>query len=171
MADKKPRTTKGAKAKTTTKSPKKPTSKPASSVKSKKRRQLKAVLVVSVRDKATTAAQKTSKPRKLHKARSAAWKPFKAVFAFLGRVLRPFRFLLAPFRTRPARAMGRFLASVLLLRYFRESWKELRQVEWPNARTTAKLTLAVFLFAIVFGLFVSLVDYIIGLGVEKLIIK
>lgn len=136
-----------------------------------KRRQLKAAPAVSVRQKASSAAQKSGKSRKLQKARSVAWKPFRALFTLSGRILRPFRFLLVPFRTRPARAVGRFLASVLLLRYFRESWKELRQVEWPNARTTAKLTLAVFLFAVVFGLFVSLVDYIIGLGVEKLIIK
>jgi len=63
------------------------------------------------------------------------------------------------------------LTSVLFLRYFRNSWKELRQVQWPNARETTKLTLAVFAFAIFFSLIVSLADWAIGNVVEKLIIN
>ena len=137
----------------------------------KKKRQLRAAPPTTVREKATTAAQKSAKPRKAQQARSVIWTPFRVLFRIIGRILRPFSFLLIPFRTRPARAIGRFLASVLLLTYIRNSWKELRQVTWPTARMTAKLTLAVVLFAIFFGLFVALVDYLMGLGVEKLIMN
>jgi preprotein translocase SecE subunit len=97
--------------------------------------------------------------------------PFVRLFGLVAAILRPFSFLLAPFRTRPARAIGRFLASVLLFRYFRNSWKELRQVQWPNARDTTKMTFAVFAFAVFFSLIVSLADWAIGNVVEKLIIN
>jgi preprotein translocase SecE subunit len=135
-----------------------------------KKRQLKAA-PVSVREQASNAAQNSGKPRKVQRARSAIWAPFRLFYAGLVWVLRPFRFLLRPFKTRPMRAIGQFLASVLLLRYIRNSWQELRQVTWPDARTTVRLTFAVILFAVFFGGFVAAVDYVLGIGVEKLILK
>jgi preprotein translocase SecE subunit len=126
-----------------------------------KKRQLKKV--ETVRERATKA-QVPRKPRRLSRARSVVWTPFKAVGHLIARLLRPLSFLLWPFKTRPMRFIGRILAAVLLLRYFRNSWRELRQVEWPDGKTTAKLTLAVFLFAIFFGVMISVVDY----GLDKL---
>jgi len=60
--------------------------------------------------------------------------------------------------------LGKVLAPVgkvlkwLTPRYFINSWRELRQVTWPNRRETWRLTLAVFIFAIVFGALVAGVD-------------
>jgi len=56
--------------------------------------------------------------------------------------------------------IGRFLTP----KYFSNSWKELRQVSWPDRRQTAKLTFAVIIFAIVFGIIIAIVDY----GLDKL---
>ena len=36
-----------------------------------------------------------------------------------------------------------FLPFIALGRYFRNSWRELRQVEWPSRRATWQMTLAV----------------------------
>lgn len=136
----------------------------------KKKRQLKQA-PVSVREKASKAANSSRKPRKVKRAKSALARPFRAIFRLMGRILRPFRFVLRPFKTRPARAIGRFLASVLLLRYVRNSWKELRQVTWPDARTTAKLTFAVFVFALFLTGVISAVDHVLGEIFEKVIIN
>lgn len=47
--------------------------------------------------------------------------------------------------------------------YFINSWRELRQVTWPNRRTTWKLVMAVFIFAFFFGTIIALVDF----GLDK----
>jgi len=118
----------------------------------------------SVREKATKAQDKPVK-RRLHRtAATAASKPVRAAGRGVKKAAKPFAFAVKPFRTRPARFIGRVMTSILFLRYFRESWKELRNVTWPNRRETLKLTLAVFVFAIGFGLIISVVDF----GLDKL---
>jgi preprotein translocase SecE subunit len=134
-----------------------------------KKRQLKPA--ETVREKATRASDTPVRKRHIRSAAKTASKPLGALFRVIARALKPFRFVLWPFKTRPARAIGRFLASVLLLRYFRDSWKELKLVTWPNARTTVKLTLAVFIFAIFFSLLISVVDYGLDRLFKALIIK
>ena len=61
----------------------------------------------------------------------------------------------------PDNKVGRFLNKrrSFIPRYFKESWQELRKVTWPNRKETTKLTLAVFTFAIVFGLLVAIVEF------------
>ena len=96
--------------------------------------------------------------------------PFKMVFKLVKFVLKPFAFLLAPFRTAPAKKVGGILASVLLLRFFRDAWGELRQVQWPTARETVRLTIAVFIFSLVFGTIIALTDYGLGKVFRKVFI-
>ena len=48
--------------------------------------------------------------------------------------------------------------------YFRSSWKEVKEVSWPDRKTTAKLTMAVLAFATVFGVAIAIVDY----GLDKI---
>ena len=45
------------------------------------------------------------------------------------------------------------------LGYFKGAWIELRQVRWPNRRTTWGLTLAVILFTAFFVVLIVLLDY------------
>lgn len=47
---------------------------------------------------------------------------------------------------------------VYLGRYIRDSWRELRQVRWPNRKATWKMLLAVLLYTAVFVIFISLLD-------------
>jgi preprotein translocase SecE subunit len=44
-------------------------------------------------------------------------------------------------------------------RYLKGSWQELRQVRWPNRRTTWGMTLAVILFTGFFVVLIILLDF------------
>lgn len=55
--------------------------------------------------------------------------------------------------------------------YFASSWRELRKVRWPNRKETWRLTLAVFIFAIVFGALVAGVDKVLEAIFKKVILK
>ncbi|MBI2592482.1 preprotein translocase subunit SecE [Candidatus Saccharibacteria bacterium] len=73
----------------------------------------------------------------------------------LWRLLRPF-----------ARPIGWLMPT-----YFINSWREVKQVSWPNRRETWRLTLAVFVFAIVFGALIAGVDWVLDQGFKKVILK
>ena len=47
---------------------------------------------------------------------------------------------------------------VYLGRYIRDSWRELRQVRWPNRKATWKMVLAVLVYTAIFMVFISLLD-------------
>lgn len=53
------------------------------------------------------------------------------------------------FLARPFVAIGRYL---------RDSWRELRQVRWPNRKATWKMTLAVLVYCVIFIIFITLLD-------------
>ncbi len=55
--------------------------------------------------------------------------------------------------------------------YFKNSFKELKQVTWPTRRETLKLTFAVFMFAIIFGIFITLVDYGLNSVFKRILLK
>lgn len=52
-----------------------------------------------------------------------------------------------------------FRPFVALGHYIRDSWHELRHVEWPNRRATWKMTLGVIIFCLIIGLIVLLSDW------------
>lgn len=56
--------------------------------------------------------------------------------------------------------VGRFIVP----KYFRNSWHELRAVQWPDRRQTWRLTGAVIAFAVAFGIAIAIVDF----GLDKL---
>ncbi len=60
----------------------------------------------------------------------------------------------------PVRFIGRILSKILLISYFKNSFKELRLVVWPDRRLTWRLTFAVTVFAIAFGLFIAGLDFV-----------
>lgn len=117
----------------------------------------------TVREKAAKAAEGESKPRRVRATADKAGRPLRAGGRAVAKGARPFGFLLKPLKTRPARAVGRFLSKVLFINYIKNSWKELRQVSWPDRKNTTKLTLAVFAFAISFALVIAIADF----GLDK----
>ena len=51
-----------------------------------------------------------------------------------------------------------FRPFVALFRYLRDSWREIRQVRWPNRKATWKMVLAVLVYTALFVLLLSLLD-------------
>ena len=47
---------------------------------------------------------------------------------------------------------------VYLGRYLRDSWRELRQVRWPNRKATWKMVLAVIIYTALFMMIITLLD-------------
>jgi preprotein translocase SecE subunit len=66
----------------------------------------------------------------------------------------------------PDNKAGKFLNKKrsFIPKYFKESWRELKMVQWPNRKETTKSTIAVIVFAVVFGLMITVVDY----GLDKI---
>jgi len=56
-------------------------------------------------------------------------------------------------------------------RYFKNAWAELRLVTWPSRRESWRLTGAVFIFAIVFGLLIAGVDKVLDEIFKKTVLK
>ncbi|MBQ9017945.1 preprotein translocase subunit SecE [Candidatus Saccharibacteria bacterium] len=51
-----------------------------------------------------------------------------------------------------------FRPFVAFFRYLRESWREIRQVRWPNRKATWKMVLAVLVYTAIFVILISLLD-------------
>ena len=51
-----------------------------------------------------------------------------------------------------------FRPFVALFRYLRDSWREIRQVRWPNRKTTWKMVLAVIIYTAIFMVIILLLD-------------
>ena len=51
-----------------------------------------------------------------------------------------------------------FRPFVALFRYLRDSWREIRQVRWPNRKATWKMVLAVLVYTALFVVVITLLD-------------
>src|SRR5581483_1834266 len=82
-------------------------------------------------------------------------------FRLIGKPFRPFGTFL---RWLGHFKVMRIIGYIIVWPYLRNSWKELRAVTWPTRKESRRLTLAVILFAVVFGVLIAAVDY----GLDKL---
>ena len=121
---------------------------------SNKKRSLKKT--ETIRQRSERASEAPVKGRRLKSTAGAAAKPFRAAH----RVGKKEYYL-----PLPDNRVGRFLNKRrrLMPSYFREAWAEVRKVEWPTGRNTVRLTLAVFIFAGIFILLTTVVDF----GLDK----
>jgi preprotein translocase subunit SecE len=92
---------------------------------------------------------------------SAFWSGFTWPLRKLGRAIAKLE------RFRIFRIIGR----ILFPRYLRNSWKELRLVTWPDRRTSWRLTYAVIVFSILFGVIIYGVDTVLDKLFKEFIIK
>jgi preprotein translocase SecE subunit len=115
----------------------------------KKARVRKAPTLREEAEAARASAGPGAEPSKLSAAKNKL--PKLGIFRILGRLLRPLRWLIPS--------------------YFINSWREVRQVTWPNRRETWRLTLAVFIFAVVFGTLIAGVDKGLDFLFKKVILK
>ena len=118
----------------------------------------------SLRQSIDSTASKKPKTRRLKKGASSVVTPTKRL---IQKGKKEYNIPLPDNKTgRFLQKRGRFTP-----KYFRESWKQLKQVTWPDRPTTFRLTVAVLLFAIVFGLVIAIVDYGLDKIFRKLILE
>ncbi len=84
---------------------------------------------------------------------------------------KPVKIVTWPFRTKPARFIGRIIGRILWPKYFRNSWREIKQVTWPSRRDTWKLTFAVLVFALAFGVAAAGVDYVLNEVIKRIVFR
>lgn len=111
----------------------------------------------TMREQATAEQSKRSKPRRLKAKASQAKKPLSSAKNFSQKEIH------LPFAHGKQDTFLHKKRSFIPA-YFRESWQELKQVDWPNRRQTFKLSVAVIMFAVVFAFMIAIVDY----GLDKL---
>lgn len=112
----------------------------------------------SMREKSDKAVTRAGKPRRLSSTASAASRPFKAASRIAKKeyyVVQPREDGFKGFLTKKRRWTPG---------YFRSSIKELRLVTWPDRKETWKLVVSVFIFSIIFGTAIAVVDF----GLDKL---
>ncbi len=112
----------------------------------KPKRRLKPAQTIRER---TQQKEEPKKPKKMAKLRSAIAKPFRLAGKFLGNY-KLFRAI--------AKVL-RFIGRIILPKYIRNSWKELKLVTWPDRKQSLRLTFAVIAFAVVFGALVASLDF------------
>ena len=109
------------------------------------------------RERAIKASEQSQQPDRRSRLRSVAGKPARPVAKAARRMSQN---KAAYIISKPFRLLGK----ILFPKYFRNSYRELRQVAWPNRRESRQLTFAVLAFAVVFGIVIAIVDY----GLDKL---
>jgi preprotein translocase subunit SecE len=97
------------------------------------------------RERALKASEASDKPSRTDDVKRTGGKVAKPVAA-------PFK---KAAKLKPVRAAGR----VILPRYIRDSWQELKKVTWPSWQQSRKLTVAVLIFAVLFGVVIAAVDW------------
>ena len=117
--------------------------------------------VETVREKTVKSAESVDKKTPV----SLFWHGFLMPFRWIGRGFKKIGAFLGKFR------VFRILGRILVPRYFRNSWKELRQVTWPTGKQSRQLTLAVIMFAVIFGVLVALLDYGLDKVFKQVLIK
>lgn len=116
----------------------------------------------TLRQRAERAANDGDKPkaRRFHAATDKASKPLKQLKRFGKKSFH---------LPMPDNKFGRLMSKRVKFfpSFFNNAWKEVRMVEWPSAKTTARLTFAVFIFSVIFGLMIAVVDF----GLDKVFRK
>lgn len=109
------------------------------------------------RERAVKAVEESQKPTKATRLKSSSTKATGPMRKSARKITqaKSLRFL-----HKPARIVGKILVPT----YFRNSWAELKLVTWPNWKQSRQLTVAVLIFAVIFGASIALVD----LGLDKI---
>ena len=118
----------------------------------------------TVREQAKSSALASPKPQRVKRAFRIASTPVRSAH----RVGKKEYYL-----PMPDNKFGRFLNKRrhFIPSYFRNSFKELRDVKWPDRKQTTQLTLAVFIFATIFGVIIAVTDYGLDKVFKKVLLK
>jgi preprotein translocase subunit SecE len=122
--------------------------------KAKKRQLRPAQTVREQSQKATARAEKPSKKRAAARITAAPFRAIAKLFKPLGRI-----------------KIFRIIGRILWPAYFRNSFRELRLVTWPNRKQSRQLTGAVIVFSLIFGILIAIVDFGLDKLFKKVILK
>ncbi len=115
------------------------------------------------RERAVKAAEASDEPKRTTPVKQASVKFASVIFNLFRPVVGVLSKILS---LKPFAWLGkvlRLIGKIIFPAYFRQSWRELRQVTWPNWKQSRQLTFAVMVFAIIFGAAIAVVDY----GLDK----
>ena len=116
------------------------------------------------RERALKAADASAKPEGKHRIR----KFFAKIFSPVSRAytkLKTVKFL------KPVFSAFRLIGRVLWPKYFRTSFHELKKVTWPSWKLSFRLTYAVIVFSVIFGVSVAVVDWGLGKIFKQILLK
>ncbi len=138
------------------------TSKQSAVTKKPRVRKVETVRERNAKEAAKVEAKANKQPkRRVQRAANKVAKPFK----------KPASIITWPFRTRPVRWVGRVLGRIFWPKYFRDAFKEVRLVTWPSRKNTWKLTFAVIVFAVVFGLAAAGTDFVLDKIIRRIVFR
>ncbi len=132
---------------------------------------------VNKRTKRSNAPKKTQSVREKREAHTTA-KP-KRIRSTAGKITTPIKSTkkLATKEIHvvplPDNRIGKFLGKKgrLTPKFVREAFAEVKLVTWPDRKNTVKLTMAVFIFAVIFAAIVGLLDWGLGELFEEFVVK
>lgn len=117
------------------------------------------------RERAVKANEQAAKPSRKQAVVAA---PVRVIVKVVSLIAKPFAWSGKTIgATKAGRILGKplkVLGRILLPRYVRNAWVELRQVTWPTWLESRRLTFAVLVFAVAFGVAIAIVDF----GLDRL---
>lgn len=119
----------------------------------------------TVRERADKLNAKANAPKKDRKLKGKIVRPFSSIKSASSKIYKPIPV--------PDNKVGRILGKKVrfIPPYFINSFRELKLVTWPTPKEAARLTLAVIIFAVVFAVFVQVLDFVFGKLVKEILLK
>jgi len=65
----------------------------------------------------------------------------------------------------------RFITKWTGIGYLIDSWQELRGVTWPSLKQSVRLTSAVIIFSVIFGVLIAIVDFFLDKIFKQILLK
>ena len=87
------------------------------------------------------------------------------VKSFFGKLTAPAR------NTRVWKFLRRTILRSPFKGYFASSWRELKKVQWPDRKTSWKLTFTVIMFSVVFAVITTSLDYFFEKVAKQIFLK
>lgn len=122
----------------------------------------------SFREKLAKASDEKTKPKKVRT--KITW-PIKLLKRIFRPIVNGYRKLKGIKQLKPLFIVLAFIGRIIFPKYIRTSFEELKKVTWPSFKQSRRLTYAVLIFALIFGISVAVVDWGLGKIFKPLLLK
>ena len=120
------------------------------------------------RERAIKASEVGDKQSFVPRIAGKIFRFIRAIFRAIGRFIKK---LFSYKLTKPIGKVFILIGKILFPKYFRESWDELKKVTWPNWTQSRRLTNAVIIFAVIFGVTVAIIDFFLDKIFRNILLK